>query len=120
MTFETDSKLPKDIDVVAFLYRPDGMDALATSNVMHSNIGLFDRHAVKTSFRVDFFFIGLEESIEGVVKAARYYAALFSHRRSDFLWKGMLEVRLENVADDAAALAILGPLASPPAVGTVP
>jgi hypothetical protein len=46
----------------------------------------------------------------------RYWFGLFSHRRSDGIWKGMLQVRLEDVADDAAAIAALGP--DPGEIGT--
>jgi len=42
---------------------------------------------------------------------------LFSHRRVDGLWKGMLQVRLENVADDLAATAALAPA---PVGGAIP
>jgi hypothetical protein len=48
---------------------------------------------------------------------SRYLLGLFSHRRVDGLWKGMLQVRLENVADDLAATAALAPA---PVGGAIP
>jgi hypothetical protein len=58
---------------------------------------------------LDAFFIDLNASPESIVNVSRYFLGLFSHRRVDGLWKGMLQVRLENVADDAAAAAALAP-----------
>jgi hypothetical protein len=48
---------------------------------------------------------------------------LFSHRRVDFLWKGMLKVELGNAADDAIAigqLALMAALPPPPVGGANP
>ena len=60
-----EAKEPKDIDVVAFLYRPGGIIAaneLAKS--MEANIELFDRDQVKVAFHVDFFPIDLDGPVE--------------------------------------------------------
>ena len=64
---------------------------------------------MKATFHVDFFPIDMGGPVETLVSLARYWLGLFSHRREDYLWKGMLQVRLEGVTDDAAALAVLGP-----------
>lgn len=109
-----ESKDPKDLDVVSFLYRPIGIhnpgQLLA---VMQANLNLFGRSQVKAEFSLDAFLIDLDGSPEALVNSTRYFLGLFSHRRGDDLWKGMLQVRLGDVADDSAALTALGP--EPPA-----
>lgn len=61
------------------------------------------------NFSLDAFPVDLDGSPEALVGSARYFLGLFSHRRGDDLWKGMLQVRIEDIADDEAALAALGP-----------
>jgi len=105
-----EDKQPRDLDVVTFLYRPTGVrdrDTLAA--MMHANLDLFLRPRVREVYSLDSFSIDLDGSSEGLVGTSRYYLSLFSHRRGDTLWKGMLQVRLEDVRDDAAALAALEP-----------
>lgn len=108
-------KEPKDLDTVSFIYRPAHAVQPADWNAfMLGNFSLIDRGQLKQNFRLDALFVDLDGNRESIVEVARYYVGLFSHRRGDDLWKGMLKVRLENAADDADALAILGPA---PAVG---
>jgi hypothetical protein len=54
--------------------------------------------------------IDLSLEAEDIVNPTRYYLGLFSHRRVDDLWKGMLQVRLEDDADDLVAMGILDKL----------
>lgn len=102
-----EQKDPRDLDVVTFLYRPPITPA-ALSVLLQSHANLFDRTQAKATYLVDLFLIDLNGSPEGMLNAARYYANLFSHRRNDELWKGMLQVRMESIADDATALAVVG------------
>jgi hypothetical protein len=103
-----ESKDPQDLDLVTFLYRPTTVrDTKQLMELMQANLTLFDRDRVRSSFRLDFFPVDLNGSVEGVVNAAKYFFGLFSHRRGDGLWKGMLQVRLEDSKDDEAALATL-------------
>lgn len=105
-----ESKDPKDLDVVSFLYRPPGIrDPSQLLIVMRANANLFVRNLVKSQFSLDAFPIDLDGSPEALVSSSRYFLGLFSHRRGDDLWKGMLQVRMEDIADDNAALAALGP-----------
>jgi hypothetical protein len=71
---------------------------------------------MKQKFNLDAFFIDMNGSREVLVSYSRYLLQLFSHQRETFLWKGMLQVRLEDVGGDAAALARLVPI--PPAKPT--
>ena len=105
-----ENKDPKDLDVVTFLYRPPVIvNPGDWAGFTLANIALFNRDQVKATFKVDFIPVDLNGSPEGLVSTARYWLGLFSHRRGDDLWKGMLQVRLENVADDSAAMSVLGP-----------
>jgi hypothetical protein len=113
-----EQKEPNDLDTVSFIYRPP--TALQSADwvaFINENKPLFDRSQLKQKFRLDALFIDLHGHPESVVEMTRYYAGLFSHRRGDGLWKGMLKVRLENAADDADAFAILG--AAPAVEGAV-
>ena len=105
-----EDKVPSDLDVVTFLYRPPGVgdrDALAT--VIHAHSGIFQRTIVRQRYCLDHFPVDLNGSPEGIVATSRYFLGLFSHRREDSLWKGMIQVRLEDRDDDVAAIAALGP-----------
>lgn len=109
-----EDKQPRDLDVVSFLYRPPGIrDPQQLLMVMRANGNLFVRNLVKADYSLDAFPIDLDGSPEALVNSARYFLGLFSHRRGDDMWKGMLQVRLEDVADDAAALAALAPVLRP-------
>ncbi|WP_411962174.1 DUF6932 family protein [Mesorhizobium sp. CA4] len=110
-----EAKEPNDLDTVSFIYRP--LHALQLANwtrFLAAHQHLIHRGQVKMNFRLDALFVELNGHPETIVEAGRYYMGLFSHRRGDDLWKGMLKVRLENAADDTDAVAILGPA---PAVG---
>jgi hypothetical protein len=100
----TEGRAPRDLDVVTF-YLPPTM----TFNTMVAALrpDLTDRVAVKRAFLLDHFFVDMQAHPESVVEHARYWTHLFSHRR-DKLWKGMLRLELNTVADDSNALKILG------------
>jgi hypothetical protein len=105
-----EEKEPNDLDIVTFVFRPATVLGHADLGALiGANPQLFDRLQVKTRYMLDAFFIDLDASPESVVNVSRYWLGLFSHRRVDGLWKGMLQVRLENVADDLAAAASLAP-----------
>lgn len=109
-----ESKDPKDLDVVSFLYRPPGIrDPGQLLQVMRANGTLFVRNLVKAEFSLDAFPIDLDGSPEALVSSSRYFLGLFSHRRGDDVWKGMLQIRMEDVTDDTAALTALGPEPGP-------
>ena len=104
-----EAKQPQDLDVVTFLYRPPGVStAAALSAVLHANPDLFQSPRVRKKYGLDLFPIDLDGSPEGIVASSRYFLGLFSHRRGDNIWKGMIEVRLDDAGEDDAALAALG------------
>jgi hypothetical protein len=112
-----EDKEPNDLDLITFLHRPPPL--LAIQDWQPFLVGhpeLFDRATMKQKFNLDAFFIDMNGSREVLVSYSRYLLQLFSHQRETFLWKGMLQVRLEDVGGDAAALARLVPI--PPAKPT--
>jgi hypothetical protein len=114
-----EQKEPRDLDIVSFTFRPQAVVNLPDwQALVLANRALFERGAVKNAFRLDAFFVDLHGHPEITVEAARYLIGLFSHRRGDGTWKGMLKVRLENRADDADAIAMLGqPQGGPGVIG---
>jgi hypothetical protein len=116
-----EDKVPQDLDVVTFARRPArAAGAQALERLMRANPEQCIRGPVKGRYNLDAFFVDLDGSKEGLVDATRYYAGLFSHRRSDDLWKGMVQIRFDDPADDAAAQAALAALAAPPGGGAGP
>lgn len=115
-----EDKEPKDIDVMTFFYRPLALQDLAQRPAWLRAYGhLLNRVVVKVMFDVDSMVLDLNGSPEALVDSTRYYGSLFSHQRGTDIWKGMLAVRLEDQADDQAALAAIGPpsVISAPGVG---
>lgn len=100
---------PRDVDVVTFSHRPVAVAADADfAAFVAANDALFDPLQVKVNFRCDSYHVDMDIAPDGVIFHTRYWYGLFSHRRGG-LWKGMLEIPLAVSADDAAALAELGP-----------
>ena len=59
-------------------------------------------------FHCDTNIVNLSAQPEWLVTQTRYWYGLYSHRRGDALWKGLLELPLDSNDDDARA--ILAPL----------
>jgi hypothetical protein len=104
-----ESKEPNDLDLVVFLRRPLAIatDLGAWNDLLRKNEALFRRDMVKSQHRLDSFFLDLDGNAELLVSGARYFLQLFSHQRSTQIWKGMLQVRMEDAQDDADALKLL-------------
>ena len=104
-----EDKEPNDLDLAAFLYRPSAIatDLAAWNDLLRKNAAFFMRDTVKNTYRLDSFFFDLEGNPELLVSGAPYFLQLFSHRRSTQIWKGMLQVRMEDAQDDADALKLL-------------
>ncbi len=110
-----EDKDPRDLDVVSFVHYPLGMNQMQVATTMQSNRNEFSPAGAKLAYRLDAYFVELDATPETIVLLTRYWSGLFSHRRGDFLWKGMVQIGLGDVGDDAAALAVLGPEPGNPA-----
>lgn len=98
---------PKDVDLVTFAHRPNQCksDSDWRTFVM-ANQDIFNRNIVKATYSCDAFYVDLFLPPEAIVSRSRYWFGLFSHQRSTFLWKGMVEVPLND--NDSAARSIVG------------
>jgi len=93
------------VDVVTFFDRP-----VSGARQWHawcvSNGHLFEPRVTKTTYRCDVYGVDLNTTPKNIVDQTRYWFGLFSHRRHNGLWKGMIEVALD-AADDAKAEALV-------------
>jgi hypothetical protein len=68
-------------------------------------------------------FVDMDATPEAVVDSTHYWLGLFSHRRLDSMWKGMLKVSLEDNGNDATAsglLAVVSPGPAPAPISRAP
>lgn len=96
---------PKDIDVVTYYYHqalPSPLPPIFPT--------LVNRVATKAKFRVDHILVCLNWPPETLIDQCKYWFGLFTHRKADQVWKGMLRIEL---GDDSAALAYLQSLKKP-------
>jgi hypothetical protein len=106
---KTRNRPPNDIDVVTF-YQPPSPRANLPAPLAALLPVITDRDATKQQFKVDHILVPLAADPDRIVDAqrlvdeARYWFGLFSHRRSDDVWKGMLFLPLDTAADDATAV----------------
>ena len=103
------TRAPNDIDVVTFAYKPRGMDATQVTALMNSRTDVFVPAQARQHFHCDAYVVPLDGRPERLVAHAAYYQTLFSHRRGDNVWKGLLMLPLQS--DDAAATAQLSCIA---------
>jgi hypothetical protein len=81
------------------LHRPIAWAAAAQLHqLIVQNPAVFSRNAVKMAHHLDAIFVDMDATIEAVVDHTRYWLGLFSHRRGDYVWKGMLQVSLDHMS----------------------
>jgi hypothetical protein len=95
---------PNDIDVVTFAHGPAGMSNDEIRRMLALRSDLFDRDLCKQGFRCDTSIVNLSTSPEWLVAQTRYWYGLYSHRRGDALWKGLLQLSLDSDDDDAKGM----------------
>lgn len=97
---------PNDLDLVTFTHPPPGLSKVEINQMLSTRPDLFDHDRCKAGFLCDTgALINLTMRAEWLVTQTRYWYGLYSHRRGDALWKGMLELPMES--DDDAAVALL-------------
>jgi len=108
---------PGDIDIVTFVQRPtEARDEAQWSAFQREHLDLLIPAKVKARYQCEAFLMDLHSPGSLLVDDTRYWFGLFSHQRSSYHWKGMLQVDL--VDNDAAALAVLEAGASDEKAGT--
>lgn len=98
-----ENRPPKDLDVVTVYW---GYDIPFQSNLMAKFPEFADPLLSKANFSLDHYPFDASYSPETTVETSRYWISLFSHNRLA-VWKGMLRVELNTVADDLASRAEL-------------
>lgn len=101
---------PNDVDLVTFAYSPSGLSSTEIAHLLLANPDLFDVLKAKAKYGCDAYVVPLDKSPENLVKRVTYYFGLFSHRRSDQVWKGLLQIPLGS--DDVLARDLLQNLIS--------
>lgn len=100
-----EDKEPNDLDIVTFFRRPlNAQSAPEIDQLIRANPEVFIRRRIRAVRRIDAMFVDLNGSSEGIIDATRYWCGLFSHRRVDDLWKGMVKVSLAVADEDLADL----------------
>lgn len=95
----TESRAPRDIDVVTFYALPEGQ---TQAGLLQQAASLFDPRSTKRTYHVDAYSVQLDgDSPEWLVRQSAYWYSVWSHRR-DGLWKGYLEVDLNPASDERA------------------
>lgn len=85
---------PKDIDVVTFFYIPDGQ---TQESLGAAAPHIFDPRAMNARFGVDAYIVPLNQTDpETLVNLSAYWYGVWSHRREDMLWKGFVQVDLND------------------------
>lgn len=97
---------PKDIDLITFSPRPEKYnDPDIWRKFFQSRLDLFDPEQSKNRYFCDAYFVDLRAHPIYLVNQTKYWFGLFSHQRATFLWKGILELSLDE--DDIEASAFL-------------
>ena len=84
------------MDIVTFAHPPIGMSTGQIRDMMRSHPELFDQDQCKAVFHCDTAIFNLSTSPEWLVTQTRYWYGLYSHRRGDALWKGILQLPLDS------------------------
>ncbi|MET3493786.1 DUF6932 family protein [Variovorax boronicumulans] len=103
-----EDRAPKDIDAVTFAHPPPGMSNTAINQLMSARPDLFDLERCQREFHCDNYIVNLAMAPERLIVHTRYWYGLYSHRRGDALWKGMLQLPMDS--DDDFARVMLDPL----------
>jgi len=88
---------PGDIDVVTFFYVPEEP---LTPEIIEGIQNLIDSEYTKPRFNVDAYGMQLgTEFSPATVKLLSYWYSMWSHRKSDNMWKGFVQVPLSPDED---------------------
>jgi hypothetical protein len=96
---------PNDVDLVTFLVKPPGVDLRA---LIAANRKIFSSRLTRMQYLCDAYFVELHDGKFAEPAVVSYWYSLFSHRRDDLTWKGILQVPLAptNDADALNALTL--------------
>ncbi|MGV0886013.1 hypothetical protein V6760_03960 [Acinetobacter venetianus] len=93
----TEQRPPNDIDVVTFFHLPEGETQLT---FLPKTKGLLDSEVVKPNYMVDIYPVVLGDKITSFfINDITYWYSMWSHRKSDNMWKGFIQVPLSPNED---------------------
>jgi len=91
---------PNDVDIITFANRPfEYLDIQKWSNFVKRRQDLFFPNESKKKYGCDAYYVDMSLEPKSLVNLTKYWFGLFSHQRDTFLWKGMLEVPLDDDQD---------------------
>lgn len=86
---------PGDIDIVNFLYLPDGHSQASFMAANPKAMDVFLPQKAKALYGMDAYTLVLGgEASPFFIKQITYWYSMWSHRKSDDAWKGFVEVEL--------------------------
>ena len=94
---------PNDVDLVTFFVRPPGADL---RSLIAANRAIFVSRLTKKRYLCDAYFVELHDGGFAEPGVVTYWYSLFSHRRDDLTWKGILQVSLAPINDADAINAL--------------
>jgi hypothetical protein len=107
----TEGRSPGDIDVVSFVQHPLSSqvppDPGAWLAFVTANTRVLLASETKAHFNTDAYFVDIAMGPGFVIQQTAYWFALFSHKKVTSLWKGILEIPLDDQQDDVAATRLL-------------
>ena len=91
---------PSDIDVVTFMFIPAGCD-------QRKLVPLFTPDLTKSNFKVDAYAMYLGRPCDAVyTRRIAYWYSMWSHRKTNDVWKGFLQIDLAPSQDADAEILI--------------
>lgn len=103
------NRAPNDIDVVTYCYRPQQyLDNDKWGKFMASNPHIIDTPKLKSKYCCDAYLVDLQTHPMFLMQQTQYWFGLFSHQRESYLWKGLIEISLEE--DDLGGKRLLSEL----------
>ncbi|MFL6760807.1 DUF6932 family protein [Sphingomonas sp.] len=102
---KTKGLAPGDVDVVTLFKRPSHLINDANWNPVATTLlpTLFDADYCKAHFHCDAYPIDLGGLSQNVAMLSAFWFSLFSHQRTTYRWKGIVQIPLGPAALDAAA-----------------
>ncbi len=102
----TESRPPNDIDVVTFFNLPEGETQLS---FLPKTNNLLDTRVTKQEYMVDVYPVVLNDKItEYIIDDITYWYSMWSHRKSDNMWKGFIQVPLSPNEDQLVLDSLIG------------
>jgi len=102
---KTHGLAPGDVDVVTLFKRPSALTQDAVWNPVATTLlpTLFNPDYCKAHFHCDAYTIDLGGLTQNVAMLSAFWFSLFSHQRTTYRWKGIVQIPLGPPAVDAAA-----------------